>query len=780
MGDANGRWRSSALLLVLGLLALAFVFQGSRGIFAPDEGVHISIAHAMLNTGDWLMPRVEHELWLDKPPLSFWGIAAGMRLFGENEWGARVFHGLCFALTTVLVFLLGKSLGGRREGLLGATIYSTMVIPFAAANVLTPDTPLTLWTTASFYCFWKSVQPAARRVVLWKVLMCGAFALGFLTKGPAALIPSAPMFVFLLLRRRARSYLLSPCALVGLTLFAVLGLGWYAYVAGEIPGALAYFWDNEVFGRIFSGKYHRNGGWAGALIYLPVVLLGTLPWSLIWWRSLRRSGRTILTTSFWTQLRNRPAGLFLAVWIVVALLIFCTASSRLSLYLLPVFPAFALLCAKLWPSFSREEAWRGNPLGFSRRTTIALGLWVMALLGLKLGAAHFPHEKDMRALYALIEDKMPDEAYEIVSINEHVEGLGFYCHSLVERVTTKEAPYPIFIRPEHLKEEIEEITTSKYAHVFLCPKEGYARMLREVLADANIVFEQSALAFHRYLFVCRPARKDRYGVRLIAMGDTGQSHVSSVANALYLEYAEKSFDDGVLLLGDNLRRENQHGGEIRHTAQEEFEKPFADLLREGVPFYAALGNHDYDPGIKEFELRYPLFHMKGRRYYSQSYGAGLVDAFILDSVTLRDDPAQVVWLERSLAESKAAWKIVALHHPVHSMAMRHPPDPEMAERIEPILRRYGVSIVLQGHNHVYERLSPIHEITYMTVGSGGTVNKGDLRPDAPQRVAGNDQTEVFLMLEFDEATCHLTASSGLGTLVDEATILNGTRKHSVL
>jgi len=74
-----------------------------------------------------------------------------------------------------------------------------------------------------------------------------------------------------------------------------------------------------------------------------------------------------------------------------------------------------------------------------------------------------------------------------------------------------------------------------------------------------------------------------------------------------------------------------------------------------------------------------------------------------------------------------------------------------------VFSKYGVSIVLQGHNHVYERLTPINGITYITAGSGGEVDKGNSKPGAMQRVVGNDETEIFLMLEFDEKTCRLTA-----------------------
>lgn len=120
----------------------------------------------MVETGDYLVPRLQHEPFLDKPPLSLWGIAFGLRFFGHSEWGARVFHALCFVLTGLLVDRLGTSLGSRREGWAGMAIWATMVLPVAAANVLTPDSPLGLWTTAAANAFIRKYRDILIVIVL--------------------------------------------------------------------------------------------------------------------------------------------------------------------------------------------------------------------------------------------------------------------------------------------------------------------------------------------------------------------------------------------------------------------------------------------------------------------------------------------------------------------------------------------------------------------------------------------------------------------------------------
>ena len=92
------------------LLILAFSFQGSRGIWQPDEGYYTGTTVTMLAKDSFFVPYLgEHEIFLDKPPMIYWGIIAGIKLFGHNEFAVRFFHGLCFALTSLAVgSLAGK------------------------------------------------------------------------------------------------------------------------------------------------------------------------------------------------------------------------------------------------------------------------------------------------------------------------------------------------------------------------------------------------------------------------------------------------------------------------------------------------------------------------------------------------------------------------------------------------------------------------------------------------------------------------------------------------
>ena len=310
-------------------------------------------------------------------------------------------------------------------------------------------------------------------------------------------------------------------------------------------------------------------------------------------------------------------------------------------------------------------------------------------------------------------------------------------------------------------------------------KERRAKTLRTLLKTADISYQETKLTYDRHLFVCKPSRKDHHVVRLAVLGDTGKgkgrSRHISVVSAMRLVYGAKSFDDGILMLGDNLFSGEADIGNPTAVARREFEKPFASLLKTGVPFYAVLGNHDYMYGLQSFELTYPLFHMQDRRYYTKTFGDGLVEVFFLDSNSFygdkpEPDPDQINWLEQVMGESQSAWKIIALHHPLYSTARDSPLNMGIRQKLESLFQKHNVSLVLQGHNHIYERLAPIKGIHYITAGSGGSVDYGGLSSNASQRITGNDQIEVFLILEFDSKICRLTAYNSLVQVIDKKTI----------
>lgn len=483
--------RLSGLGVAGAILVLALAFQGTRGIWEPDEGRNVNIALGMLKSGDWLLPRLNGAPYLDKPPLHFWTVAAGMGLLGAGEWGARLLHGLLFAATAGLVGALGCRLWDRPTGRLGALVYATSLLPFIAGNVLTPDTPLAASAAALAYAYWRAETSAGRERSVWWLLAGLAAGLGLLAKGPALLVLLPPFAVHLVIRRRLGAALRSPGLWVGAVLALGLALSWYLPVALGHSGAGAYFLDNQVTGRLATSTYRRNPGWQGALeVYLPVLLLGTLPWSG-WWVV---SGRRLASGLDWRRIVGSPFGLLL-LWATLPLVVYLLASSRLPFYLLPIFAPLALATAR---GIQRSAQDRRS------RLPAGLALWCLVLLALKGWAGFTELGRDSRRVAGRIAAEAPHRPYELMVVDVHANGLALYGFGALRWVTLAPDPYPLFSPLPTLAQAAAGLAAeSRPLVVVLAPRRQ--AQIQAVLAAAGFACVARPPVGRVALSLCHPA-----------------------------------------------------------------------------------------------------------------------------------------------------------------------------------------------------------------------------------------------------------------------------------
>ncbi len=214
-----------------------------------------------------------------------------------------------------------------------------------------------------------------------------------------------------------------------------------------------------------------------------------------------------------------------------------------------------------------------------------------------------------------------------------------------------------------------------------------------------------------------PTEQDR--LRFAAVGDNGSGgrQAMAVARRMAQTYQTDPFEL-VSLLGDIC-----YYGNFADRYDEVFRRPMGPLLDAGVGFELAIGNHDEalrhsDEGIAEIEAELRLLGTPST-YYTTSHGP--VDFFHLDSsvpgVFGPGSDTQWEWLDDVLASSTNQWKIVTLHHPLYSSG-RHGSTHAARERLEPILTRRHVDLVLAGHDHDYERTHPQHGVTHVVSGGG--------------------------------------------------------------
>lgn len=420
MSDQWTRIRYVTLGLVAVLL-FTFAVQGARHLWERDEGRYTDIAMNMVQDGDYMHPRLNHEVnHYAKPPMVYWAIAGAVATFGRFEWAARLPNTLAFLLTIWGVYRLGHYFVPR-DPVMPAILYGTSVLPLGAANYVNADTLLTCFETLGVLLLVALLWGDRPRRLL---LSCAAgivFGLAFLTKGPPAWLPILAFGAYALTGRDRRREVSGRISIAAFALFAVLvGGSWFFAVARESPDLWHYFVDVELKDRVLSDRFHRNSEWYGALkVYLPALVLGFLPWSaLALFRGRQLSG--LFSNPF-----PKPGGrtLLLSLWFAVPMVVFFLAKSRLPLYILPCFVPLSLLAA-------------GALLRFVPRRTLVVtgassGLIMAALL---LALSVYPYRYDAREFADDIVRYAPNLKEVVFVSSRPYFGLDFYLNAQVEEV----------------------------------------------------------------------------------------------------------------------------------------------------------------------------------------------------------------------------------------------------------------------------------------------------------------------------------------------------------
>jgi Calcineurin-like phosphoesterase len=247
-------------------------------------------------------------------------------------------------------------------------------------------------------------------------------------------------------------------------------------------------------------------------------------------------------------------------------------------------------------------------------------------------------------------------------------------------------------------------------------------------------------------------------VRFAVIGDTGTGGSDQMRVAQQLAKAHQSYPfEFSVMLGDNM-----YGGEGPTDFINKFEKPYKPLLDGGVKFYAALGNHD-DPN----QRFYKLFNMNGERYYTFKAPRGSVRFFALDSNYV--DKAQLAWLEKELSASESGWKIAFFHHPLYSSGEKHGSDTVLRDQLEPLFLKYGVDLVLSGHEHFYERLKPQKGINYIILGNSAKLRRGNIA-ETDIKAKGFDQGFTFMLVAVADNELQFQTIDDKGQTIDSGTM----------
>jgi 4-amino-4-deoxy-L-arabinose transferase-like glycosyltransferase len=358
--------------LLLAFSVPFFLFLGRVPLIEPDEGRYAEIPREMLELRDFITPHLNYVKYLEKPPLHYWLSALSFKLFGINEFAARFPGALMGLLTVLITYHAGRRLFGRRAGLISAMILGTSPGFVGGARIDITDMTLTCTLSAALLFFILAAREDEARKGLYYHLFYLFCALAVLAKGLIGIVfPGAIIFLYLLLTRSWRTIREMRLA-TGIPLFLAVSAPWFIMVSLKNPEFPHFFFIREHFERFTTTVHHRK---KSLWFFVPVLLVALIPWSFLIPASLRGIWRERLSV-------EGKARLFLAIWGIFILLFFSLSNSQLEPYILPIFPALALLMGSVYALFPEAP-----PRGWNTQLGAVSILLVVGGVGLTI----YPH-----------------------------------------------------------------------------------------------------------------------------------------------------------------------------------------------------------------------------------------------------------------------------------------------------------------------------------------------------------------------------------------------------
>ncbi|MDO9371295.1 MAG: glycosyltransferase family 39 protein [Gammaproteobacteria bacterium] len=354
-----------------GLLFIALLVWFSnleyRHLVKTDEGRYAEISREMVQSGDWLTPRLNGLKYFEKPPLQYWMTATAYTVFGEHQWTSRLWAALTGLGAILLVFFTGRRLFGADAGLYGALALGSGLAYVLVSHINTLDMGLTFFMTLGLCGLLQAQHPAAtaRGSRVWMHIAWAALAGAVLSKGLIGVVlPGAVVVAYKLLNRDwsllKRLHLIS-----GSVLLLLITAPWFIAVSLANPEFFQFFFIHEHFARFLTTVHRRD---EPVWYFVPLLLFGTLPWTIPMLDALVRAWKHGAARDSFSPLR------FLTVWSVFIFLFFSASHSKLPSYIAPILPALALLTGEhLSRLGARRLFWYTVPLALFAAVSVWLG-----------------------------------------------------------------------------------------------------------------------------------------------------------------------------------------------------------------------------------------------------------------------------------------------------------------------------------------------------------------------------------------------------------------------
>src|SRR3989338_735808 len=368
------------------LIAIALIWFANleyRTLIKPDEGRYAEIPREMVVSGDWVTPRLNELKYFEKPPLQYWATATAYTLFGEHQWTSRLWTGLTGFAGILLVWFAGLRLFGREAAGHAALLLSSSLLYVLMGHINTLDMGVTFFLTSGIVgLLLAQAQTDKTKQRNWMLVAWAGLALAVLSKGLMGLVlPGAALFIYCIVQRDF-GVLKRMHWLPGLAVFFAITAPWFVLVMQANPEFFERFFIYEHYTRFTTKDLGRYQPW---YYFIPILLAGALPWTVLMFDSM---WRTLHNSSQPDRMFNSER--FLLIWAVFIYVFFSVSGSKLPSYLLPMFPALALLMGK------RIAAMRERVLFWQVTPAIPVAL---LLLGLALNVGKFADTPNQAELY---------------------------------------------------------------------------------------------------------------------------------------------------------------------------------------------------------------------------------------------------------------------------------------------------------------------------------------------------------------------------------------------
>lgn len=322
--------------LGIGFLVIWFYMLGARTLVPTDEGRYAEMAREMLATGDWITLRLNGIKYFEKPPLQNWMNAITFAIFGLGDWQARLWTGLNGLLGVAAVAFTGNKIFSRRVGITAALVLGSSFYWAGMGHVNSLDMGLSgMMTLPLCGLLIAQTAPGNSKTERNAMLLCWlGMALATLSKGLIGFVlPGAVLVIYTAVTRDLALWKRLHMG-KGLILFFAVTAPWFILIALKNPEHPHFFFIHEHWDRFFSTVHKRGGPWH---YFFPLLILGIIPWP------------GALLQGLLTGLRDNAAGFqprkILFIWAAFLFLFFSVSGSKLPGYILPIFPALALLLA---------------------------------------------------------------------------------------------------------------------------------------------------------------------------------------------------------------------------------------------------------------------------------------------------------------------------------------------------------------------------------------------------------------------------------------------------